>query len=76
MSLMKVGQEVVDEFLSMLDDPWEARRVRESKTIRYREKITVLTHGGDEIDERWSAYVASWTHGKGSFPDCTTDGLG
>jgi len=30
MSLMKVGQEVVDEFLSMLDDPWEARRVIET----------------------------------------------
>lgn len=30
MSLMKVGQDVVDEFLSMLDDPWEARRVIET----------------------------------------------
>lgn len=30
MSLMKVGQEVVDEFLSMLGDPWEARRVIET----------------------------------------------
>ena len=30
MSLMKVGQEVVDEFLSMLNDPWEARRVIET----------------------------------------------
>ncbi len=29
-SLMKVGQDVVDEFLEMLRDPWEARRVIET----------------------------------------------
>lgn len=30
MSLMKVGQDVVDEFISLLHDPWEARRVIET----------------------------------------------
>jgi hypothetical protein len=30
MSLMKVGQDVVDELLGMLGDPWEARRVIET----------------------------------------------
>lgn len=33
MSLMKVGQEVVDEFIGMLGDPWEARRVIETMLL-------------------------------------------
>jgi hypothetical protein len=33
MSLMKVGQDVVDEFLGMLRDPWEARRVIETMLL-------------------------------------------
>jgi hypothetical protein len=32
-SLMKVGQDVVDEFLGVLRDPWEARRVIETMLL-------------------------------------------
>jgi hypothetical protein len=33
MSLMKVGQDVVDEFIRMLGDPWVARRVIETMLL-------------------------------------------
>jgi hypothetical protein len=61
---MKVGQDVVDEFISMLDDPFEARRVietlllpiiKEYRLVEYvvpvRAQYAVILAYCGEIDE-------------------------
>jgi hypothetical protein len=44
MALMKVGQDVVDECLSMLRDPWEARRVIEALLVPIVQKYRLVEY--------------------------------